>query len=636
MFAVLITEKGGAQRRMEFDKPEVTIGRVQGNDIILPKGNVSKRHSRIVLKDNRFIVVDLKSTNGTYVNGRKITSPLVVKGGDKIYVGDFILTVEEMEGAGMEAGDLGRDSMDAMPPSARPEPPPAASVPPPPSMSSRPPAPSVAPPSRGTAPAAQAPPPLPRKRPPPTVPEPDSMDDPPSESVPSPSERFRLDEEPAEEMAPPPARATRQPPPQQQPQATAPPPPIAPSASQPIAPSASRRGALPAASVETGLRAVMKRVAREFDVVSSDPQLLHDQNRWAQAENVIGRIVSELEREGVVPRGSRETLAPAALQEAVGLGPLEGLLSNESVREIVVEGNRRIVADMGDGFEPVAGSFSSSDAVLHIARRLIAQTGQSLDPSVSVHEGSLPYGPHVVVILPPVAVRGPIIQIRMSAPADPGELIARAMASPEMLELMKKAVRAKRNVVVTGAVGAGVTSVVSALANMVGREERVMTVEDVPDLAIDRQRVLSLTVGSARGHMTMREVLRQANRLRCDRLVIDGARGSEVIDVLTTLAARGEGCLAGVHVSGTADSAVDQLRTLAHLDNHASDAVLTRLIASSMHLLVHVERAEDGECRITQITEIKGARGTGDTASLSMQDLFTYDNGFEATGSASF
>src|SRR5262245_22483404 len=102
MFSVVITEKGGAQRRMEFDKNEVTIGRVQVNDIILPKGNVSKRHSRIVLKDSRFIVVDLKSTNGTYVNGRKITSPLVVKPGDKIYIGDFILTLEDQAGAGAQ------------------------------------------------------------------------------------------------------------------------------------------------------------------------------------------------------------------------------------------------------------------------------------------------------------------------------------------------------------------------------------------------------------------------------------------------------------------------------------------------------------------------------------------------------
>ncbi|MEQ8887844.1 MAG: FHA domain-containing protein, partial [Sandaracinaceae bacterium] len=115
MFAVVITEKGGAQRRLDFDKNEVTIGRVQGNDIILPKGNVSKRHSRIVLKDNRFIVVDLKSTNGTYVNGRKITSPLVVKAGDKIYIGDFILTLEEGAGAAAVAPPPGPPASAPMP-----------------------------------------------------------------------------------------------------------------------------------------------------------------------------------------------------------------------------------------------------------------------------------------------------------------------------------------------------------------------------------------------------------------------------------------------------------------------------------------------------------------------------------------
>src|SRR5207249_2622108 len=106
MFTVLITEKGAEQRRMEFDKSEVTIGRVQGNDIILPKGNVSKRHSRIVLKDGKFIIVDLKSTNGTYVNGRKITSPLVIKATDKIYIGDFILAVDEGDLAAQVSGPI--------------------------------------------------------------------------------------------------------------------------------------------------------------------------------------------------------------------------------------------------------------------------------------------------------------------------------------------------------------------------------------------------------------------------------------------------------------------------------------------------------------------------------------------------
>src|SRR4051812_38224064 len=103
MFTINIQEKGGEQRRMVFNKPEVTIGRVQGNDIVLPKGNVSKRHARIVLKDGKFIIVDLKSTNGTYVNGRKITSPLVVKDSDKIYIGDFIVGVDEAASSDSEA-----------------------------------------------------------------------------------------------------------------------------------------------------------------------------------------------------------------------------------------------------------------------------------------------------------------------------------------------------------------------------------------------------------------------------------------------------------------------------------------------------------------------------------------------------
>src|SRR5580698_2097998 len=125
MFTILIQEKGGEQRRMGFNKPEVTIGRVQGNDIVLPKGNVSKRHARIVLKDGKFIIVDLKSTNGTYVNGRKITSPLVVKDSDKIYIGDFIVGVDESASdadGGSEtttpppAGDRERAAVEARPP----------------------------------------------------------------------------------------------------------------------------------------------------------------------------------------------------------------------------------------------------------------------------------------------------------------------------------------------------------------------------------------------------------------------------------------------------------------------------------------------------------------------------------------
>src|SRR5687768_9478066 len=158
MFTIIIQEKGGEQRRMVFNKPEVTIGRVQGNDIVLPKGNVSKRHSRIVLKDGKFIIVDLKSTNGTYVNGRKITSPLVLKETDKVYIGDFIITLEESGGAGAFAADKITGSATPIPPPALPSGvyEPGAPGSGPPSLVANPP-----PVPRRAAPASAPPPPLP-------------------------------------------------------------------------------------------------------------------------------------------------------------------------------------------------------------------------------------------------------------------------------------------------------------------------------------------------------------------------------------------------------------------------------------------------------------------------------------------
>jgi len=118
-FAVVIHEKGGQPRRQEFYKSEVTIGRVQGNDIVLPKQNVSKRHSRVVLKNGKFVITDLKSTNGTYVNGRKISTPAVIKETDKIYIGDFVLSTELLEGVEEGAAPLASPGMSPPPPPPR-------------------------------------------------------------------------------------------------------------------------------------------------------------------------------------------------------------------------------------------------------------------------------------------------------------------------------------------------------------------------------------------------------------------------------------------------------------------------------------------------------------------------------------
>jgi pilus assembly protein CpaF len=563
MFAVIITEKGGAQRRVEFDKNEITVGRVQGNDIILPKGNVSKRHSRIVLKDDRFIVVDLKSTNGTYVNGRKITSPLVIRPSDKVYIGDFIISIDEEGGAsaGDEPATRGVEAPD-----------------PPPRFAQRTPA---APMERPTQVAeARAGAPAPEE---PTAHYPRSAHAAPGEG---PTAHY-----------PSPAAGATDP------------------------------RSLRPATQDSALVYLMDRVGQVFDVHNADPRALFDEDRRASAKSAIDAAMAELEGEGLLEGTvDRAWLAAAAVREAVGLGDLEPLMANENVREIVVEGPGRFLADLGAGLQPVDGRFSSTAAAMTVARRLVGQAGETLDPDVPVHEAALPHGPHVTVVQPPVAVRGPVIEIRRMAPGHSLEdLVNLGALSTEMHELLARAVAAERHIVVMGPVGSGVTSLVGALACLAPEHERILAVEALPDLSIAREHVVSLSVGSS-GKVRLRDLIQQAALLRCDRLVIDDLRGAEVLDALAALASRQGGGILGVHASVVGDP-VEGLRTLARLERDVPDGTLNSLMARGCHVIVQVARTGDGRRRVLGLSEVIAT-----PSGAKAQELFVYDGGFMATG----
>jgi pilus assembly protein CpaF len=581
VFTVVIHERGGAERRLHFDKGEVTVGRVQGNDVILPKGNVSKRHSRIVFKDDRFVVVDLKSTNGTYVNGRKLTSPLVVKPGDKIYIGDFILALEPVAASAEGGGD--------------------------------------APPSRGSAAGggfgsgASA------------------AGDHPAAGV-----RSETGDEAGvfgvpEHQAPP----TQAPSPRMVAEAVqggpggiqlAPAAPAdAPALPRP-APAPAPGGATtslhgdppPTAGPSLGADAVgalvtlMRRVSRNFDTKNASVGSLHDQGRWSQARSAIALVLSDMVAEGLIDdRMDQEVLTRAALREAVSLGALDDLLAHRGVREIVVEGPNQVVADFGRGLEPVATQFSSSEQLLVIARRLVASAGDELAGSKPIHETALPDGSRVIVVQPPVAVRGPVIEIRRAAAGSHlGELVAQNVLSQEMSDLLVQAIEARRNILVAGPVGSGVTTLLGALANAVPAGERVITVEDVPDLSLQRERVVALATGGADSGLTLRHLLAQAARLRSDRLVVDDVRGPEATDVLTTLATRREGCLVGLHAGGSVEP-LAHLRVLTRIEHPLSDQAMDELIASAVHLVVQVAREGDNQRRVRSIVEVvsNGAAG---------------------------
>lgn len=628
MFSVVITEKGGAQRRMEFDKNEITVGRVQGNDVILGKGNVSKRHSRIVLKDGRFIVVDLKSTNGTYVNGRKITSPLVVKPGDKIYIGDFIITLDELEAASQphigqpESYPAGPPAVSSSPPADTPRPPaPFAPAAPPP-----------APPPLEHVPAFAAAPPAP-PAPLPPAPQPSPMPTAPVRPAPVAPAPVAPAPVAAAPVAPAPVAAAPLDPagPARVRPATLPPP-LPPRSGGSGVHNMPRVSSAPApvggSAVQQLLGEVVRRVSATFDLYDASPAAMVDSRRRVTAQAAIESALEAMGNSAQLSFGEDRTrLAAMALSECVGLGALESLLTAEGLREVVVSGPGHVSADFGNGLVALDTWFSSRAMLTVIASRLIAQAGEQLRVEKPIHECSLPSGARVLVVLPPVAPQGPVIELRAWVPAaSTDDLVAQGFMSVEMKGMLAAAVASRRNVMVLGPAGSGVTSLLSALARHVDSSERMVTVEDVPDMGLPPARAISLSTGGATSGVKLGQVAHQAARMRPGCLVVDDVRGGEAADVLTLLGSRAGGDLVGVHCAITGTDGLAGLRTLLQVGGVRDDAA-AGVIASAAHVLVCLDHTEKGR-KVVRVSEVRAGRaGQGP---LEVKDLYVYDGGFRS------
>lgn len=647
MFAIVVNEKGGEQKRLEFDKPEVTIGRVQGNDIILPKGNVSKRHSRIVLKDGKFIIVDLKSTNGTYVNGRKITSPLVVKGSDKIYIGDFILSIEEMAGAGVPADDSA--SMGARPRSATiPPPPPAprgrpSTVPgtdeegepmgaPPPmagmgpqtdeEMPSdlpepvRPPRPSQVPHVSATAgPASVTSPPTPAPLPPPASPARSPSQPPPGAPAPRPASRTDLPSmaprptpvaaaAPAPRPAPPPSR-----PPVGRPVAS---PQVAP------APSSTRRQASYASGasedakrqrISECMRELSARLAQQLGLAAHGPDFSADDDLWSRAESAAGQLVDQLTADGSLPAGVEpDALSKDVVQETLGVGPLEELLADDSVREIAVARYDRIFVEREGMLTLAPKWFSSPEAVERVLGRMLQRAGRGRDLDAARGNGMLvearvENGLILTAALPPMAARGPALTIRRPRreAVRLGDLVGQGLLSQGMADFLELAVKARRNIAVSGPAASGRSTLVTALARAADEGERIVSVEESEELDLGDGPWIPLVGG--RGQKS-RDALNNALRLKPERLVVGDVRGAEALDLIGALAGGCDGCVCAVQ-AGSPRDAVSRLAAMARLAPEAPPAeALAEELTRGLHVIVHLGRTADGELRVAEIAEM--------------------------------
>ncbi len=537
MFTVVITEKGGAKRRIEFAQPEVSIGRVQGNDIILRKGNVSKRHARLAYKDGQLEVADLNSTNGTYVNGRKVSSPRLIASGDKIYIADFILTLEP-----------GRASHVEPPPAPVP-----VTDPPPPAAPQR---------SVGTQESS-----LPRnlQAREPSMPTPGAIPGSIAKPIPEPV-GSKL--------------------PMRKPRPTTELPSVGP--------------AIHTASLEP-LERLMQKLAERFDVHITEPSSIKDQGRWNAAQAAISQALQALQAQGALgDEANMAALAETALHEAVGLGALDGLLSDPSIKEVVVRGTTDVLADYGQGLQPANAGFSSRVMLQTIARRLAAQAGRRLGQQPIFH-GVLAFGPQVTILQAPLAVDGPMIELRTGTEVSLGDLESQEWLTDKARSHLQAAVEGKRNILVVGPQGSGVSTLVSALAAAIAEPARAVSVESVPDLSIERGRFVSLCCANT--DIDLGPLIREACRLRVDRLIIDDVTGTEIHEALIALGSREPGHLVGVHAVASTDPIASLVALLEASGSTAQGAAL--LIASTVDLVVQIRRTHEGH-RVLSILEIKG------------------------------
>jgi pilus assembly protein CpaF len=336
----------------------------------------------------------------------------------------------------------------------------------------------------------------------------------------------------------------------------------------------------------------------------------------SQPEDLAGQVRELVDREAaLLGAEDRQVLVGRVLRDTVGLGPLEDLLADPAVEEVMVNGPHEVYVERGGRIEAVDARFADEEELRNAIERILAPLGRRIDELSPMVDARLADGSRVNAVIPPLAVDGPALSIRRFGANRPGprELLASGTLTEAELELLKGAVGERRSVLVSGGTGSGKTTLLNALSGFVSPGERLVTIEDAAELRLRRRHVVRLESRPAgvegRGEVTIRDLLRNALRMRPDRIVIGEVRGAEALDLLTALNTGHRGALSTVHANSAAD-ALARLETLALMAGlglpHEAIAAQVR---RGIDLVVHLERFADGSRRVTEIADVAAAVG---------------------------
>jgi pilus assembly protein CpaF len=314
--------------------------------------------------------------------------------------------------------------------------------------------------------------------------------------------------------------------------------------------------------------------------------------------------------------GDREEIATRIVRDSVGLGPLEVLLADPAVEEVMVNGPTSVYIERGGRIEATDVAFADEEELRNAIERILAPLGRRVDELSPMVDARLGDGSRVNVVIPPLAIDGPLVSIRRfgARRPDPDELVAIGTLSAGQRRLLAGAVAGHRSILVSGGTGSGKTTLLNALSSFIAPDERVVTIEDAAELRLQQPHVVRLESRPAgvegRGQVTIRDLLRNALRMRPDRIVIGEVRGAEALDLLTALNTGHDGALSTVHANSPAD-ALSRLETLALMAGVGlPHAAVAEQVQRGIDLVVHLERRGDGARVVGEIAEVVRTAGT--------------------------
>jgi len=348
-----------------------------------------------------------------------------------------------------------------------------------------------------------------------------------------------------------------------------------------------------------------------------------------ELERQLEELLRDLSAEAKVQlnRAEQQQLLNQLLDDMLGLGPLEPLVLDDGVTDIMVNGPKQIYIEKGGKLELTEVQFDDNQHVLNICSRIVSRVGRRVDESSPICDARLLDGSRVNIIIPPLAIDGPSISIRKFGKRKItfNQMVQQANCSPQMATVLRIASRARLNVLVSGGTGSGKTTLLNALSGMIDNGERVVTIEDAAELRLQQPHVVRLETRppnlEGQGEVTMRDLVKNALRMRPDRIILGEVRGPEAVDLLQAMNTGHDGSMGTLHANRPRE-ALTRLENMMSMANlNLPSRALRQQVAASLQMIVQIQRMRDGMRRITHITEVIGMEGEV----ITTQDLFVYE-----------